>query len=136
VKHSPDKIGALIGLKRHEQPSEEYFEDFLREFQDRRRAELVERSSFALMLERVGLWLQDVGNVRWAYAAGAGYAMLLLGLFFWPHGAQTVNLPSAPVVNEHLVAPVQERQAVPADSGEDVSTDKALPVGDLPEQEF
>ena len=133
MNQSHDKIGALIALKRHEQPSEEYFEDFLREFQDRRRAELLERSSFALMTERIGLWLQDVGNVRWAYAAGMSYALLLLGLFFWPHGEPSVNAPSAPVVNEHIAPPAEEQIATPAQSdGTRDAPDPQNAVPDVP----
>jgi len=141
VKQSSDKIGALMGLKRHEQPPEEYFDDFLREFQDRRRAELLDRSSFALMVERLGLWMRDVGNVRWAYAAGAGYALLLLGLFFWPHGEPGVNLPAAPVVNEHLVTPADGQTDEPSDAnrsakGAKGADERALPADRSSEQDF
>jgi len=140
VNQSSDKIGALIGLKRHEQPPPEYFDDFLREFQERRRAELLERSSFSLMLDRVSLWLREVGNVRWAYAAGVAYALLLLGLFFWPHGDPTMNQPLAPVVNEQIVVPSanESPDALPSatEGKEKASDSKALPTKTLPEPEF
>ena len=101
-----DKIGDLLRLKRLEQPSAEYFDDFLREFQSRQREELMRRSTWELFRGRVTEWLGDLGGVRWAYAAGVAYASLLLGLFFWPHGDQRATLPAAPVGYEMpLTAP-------------------------------
>ena len=121
-------IAELLRLKRYEQPSSEYFEDFLREFQARRREELVERSSFALGFERFGAWLGELGRVRWAYAVGLSYAAVLLGLFLWPHGEERAGLPAAPVGHEQpLVAP--------ADLQQDMDL-QGTAADELPEREF
>lgn len=121
-------IPDLLKLKRFEQPPAEYFEDFLREFQARRREELVERSSFGLAWERFGGWLRDLGRVRWAYAVGLGYAAVLLGLFVWPHGEERASVPAAPVGHEQpLVAPAELQN--------DLDLRGAAP-DELPEQEF
>lgn len=122
-----DKIGDLLRLKRYEQPSAEYFDDFLREFQSRQREELMRRSSWEIFRERVSEWLKDLGGVRWAYAAGVAYASLLLGLFFWPHGDQRATLPAAPVGYE---APL----TAPADVQDGL--DLRATGDELPEQEF
>ena len=42
----------VIKLKRYEQPPEGYYEDFLREFHRRQRAELLNPSLSTLLLER------------------------------------------------------------------------------------
>lgn len=124
---SPDKIGDLLRLKRYEQPSAEYFDGFLREFQARQREELMQRSSFELVWERVSDWVRDLGSVRWAYAAGVSYAVLLLGLFFWPHGDQRATLPAAPVSHElPLSSPVDAQDGL----------DLRATGDELPEQEF
>ena len=121
-------IGALLKLKRYEQPSEAYFEDFLHEFQARRREELMQRSSLSLMFERCGTWLRELGGVRWAYAAGAAYAILMVGLFTWPHGEERAMVPASPVGHELPLAPAVDDQN---------ALDLRGAAGDeLPEREF
>ena len=115
-------------LKRYEQPSEAYFEDFLHEFQARRREELLQRSSLSLKIDRFGMWLREFGGVRWAYVAGAAYALLMVGLFAWPHGEERAMVPAAPVGHElPLAPPVDDQNAM----------DLRGAAGDeLPEREF
>lgn len=103
VKPSLDNLGQLLALKRHEQPDGEYFAEFLREFQRRQREELMHRRSFGMFFERLSLWFSDLGGVKWAYAGGAAYAVLLAGLFFWPHEPMSPEMPASPVVHEVAV---------------------------------
>jgi len=127
VSLAPNKIGDLLRLKRHEQPSAAYFDDFLREFQSRQREELMRRPGWELFRERVSEWLGDLGGVRWAYTAGVAYASLLLGLFFWPHGDQRATLPAAPVgYDMPLTAPADVQDGL----------DLRATGDELPEQEF
>ena len=114
-------------MKRYEQPSSEYFDDFLREFQARQHEELLQRSSMGMVWDRLSEWLRDMGGVRWAYAAGVSYAAVLLGLFFWPHGDERATLPSAPVSHE---LPVH------APMGAQDGLDLRATGDELPEQEF
>ena len=127
MNDSSDKIGDLLRLKRYEQPSAEYFDGFLREFQSRQREELMQRTSVGLVWDRLSEWLRDLGSVRWAYAAGVSYAALLLGLFFWPHGDERATLPAAPVGHElPVIAPADARDGL----------DLRATGNELPEQEF
>lgn len=48
-----DSITKLLRLKRYEQPSEEYFENFLAEFQARQRAEVIHRPLLHIAWDRV-----------------------------------------------------------------------------------
>lgn len=107
-----DNIGELLALKRHERPDGEYFAEFLREFQRRQRAELMRRRSLGMLWERLSSWMADLGGVKWAYAGGLAYAVLLAGLFFWPHEEAGMGSSAAPVVREVPVPVVVGDQGV------------------------
>ena len=81
------ELERLVRLKRHERPPEGYFEDFLREFRERQRAEMLKVSSFSLFADRVAARLYDCRFLlqpRWLYGVGAAYALLMVALFFRP----------------------------------------------------
>ncbi len=61
-------IQKLIRLKRYEQPPEDYFEDFLLEFQRRQRAEMLQRPVWQIAWERANLWLEGFRVPAFAYA--------------------------------------------------------------------
>lgn len=61
-------IQKLIRLKRYEQPPEDYFEDFLLEFQRRQRAEMLQRPIWQIAWERANLWLEGFRVPAFAYA--------------------------------------------------------------------
>lgn len=75
-------IQKLIRLKRHEQPPEGYFDDFLYEFQRRQRAEMLKRPLWQIAWERANLWLDSFRVPAIAYAsilvAAVGAAGLLM----------------------------------------------------------
>ena len=50
---SDEKISRLLRLKRYEQPSPEYFENFLAEFQLRQRAEVIHRPFWKIAWDRL-----------------------------------------------------------------------------------
>ena len=66
----------IIRLKRYEKPPEGYFEDFLREFHRRQRAELLRPSIAGLLLERVGALLAEIRVPAMAYAGAAAVAVI------------------------------------------------------------
>jgi hypothetical protein len=65
---SDESLHHIIRLKRYEQPPEGYYEDFLREFHLRQRAELLKPSLSTLLLERLSSLMLEfrVPAVAWA----------------------------------------------------------------------
>ena len=61
----------IIRLKRYEQPPEGYFEDFLREFNYRQRAELLKPSLSAMIMERLTSLMSEIRVPAMAYAGAA-----------------------------------------------------------------
>ena len=82
-----EDIQKLIRLKRHEAPPAEYFDEFLSEFQRRQRSELLRRSARSILMERVSTYFSDFGKRNWVYAAGAAYALIMVGFYFNSRGA-------------------------------------------------
>jgi len=66
----------VIRLKRYEQPHEGYFEDFLREFQLRQRAELLKPSLSAMLMERLHSLVSEIRVPAMAYAGAAVLAII------------------------------------------------------------
>ena len=75
-----EDIQRLIRLKRHEQPSEDFVEDFVSRFQQRQRAELLQQSARGLLWERVNTYFEGLFAPKWSWAAAS--AMALAGVFF------------------------------------------------------
>ena len=95
-------IQKLIRLKRYEQPPEDYFEDFLLEFQRRQRAEMLQRPVWQIAWERANLWLEGFRVPALAYASILVAAIGVTGLM--------VSSQSGP--STHAVASVSSSGAV------------------------
>ncbi|MFT5905201.1 MAG: hypothetical protein ACI9E1_000795 [Cryomorphaceae bacterium] len=74
----------LIRLKKYEQPEEGYFDDFLVEFQQRQRSEMLKTSARGLLIERARAWFSEFGAMRWVIGAGAAYGAVALVFNFIP----------------------------------------------------
>ncbi len=82
-------ISKLLRMKRHEQPPPEYFENFLREFQQRQRAEMLRRPAWRIALERMQARFSDltreitsrIAPAQFAYG-GASAAVLVIAVMF------------------------------------------------------
>ena len=72
------KTRRLIRLKRYEQPQRGYHDDFLNEFRERQRAELLRRSSMQLFLERLATFTSDMGKSRWLIGGALAYGLVAL----------------------------------------------------------
>ena len=68
----------LIRLKRYEQPPQDYHDNFLDEFRERQRAELLHRSSMRLFLERLATFTSDIGKSRWLIGGALAYGVVAL----------------------------------------------------------
>jgi len=114
----PSEIQKLIRLKRYERPPEDYFEDFLLEFQRRQRAEMLKRPIWAIAWERANLWLEGFRVPAIAYAsalvAAAGVTGLILTSQDNPASNQVASADLAPSASISVapIAPV-----APAASG-------------------
>jgi hypothetical protein len=75
-----DSIQKLIRLKRHEQPSQDFVEDFLKTFQHRQRAELLQKSARSLLWERVTTYFDDLMSPKWGWATATAVVLAFLGL--------------------------------------------------------
>jgi hypothetical protein len=63
------KLSKLLRLKRYEKPPPGYFEDFLREFQRRQRAEALRRPAWAALWDRITSIAPTFRVPEFAYAA-------------------------------------------------------------------
>jgi|SRR6476661_6835098 hypothetical protein len=71
-------IQRLIRLKRFETPGEDFVEDFVSQFRERQRSELLRQSARGLLWERLNTYLEHLFAPKWA-TAGATAAFCLLG---------------------------------------------------------
>jgi hypothetical protein len=62
-------LSKLLRLKRYEQPPPGYFDDFLREFQRRQRAEVLRRPAWAVLWDRIASIAPTFRVPQFAYAA-------------------------------------------------------------------
>ncbi len=99
----------LINLKKYEQPEEGYFDDFLVEFQQRQRSEMLKTSARGLLIERAKAWFSEFGAMRWVIGAGAAYAAVVLVFNFIPSqeiekSAMLPNATDSVSVEEKIVS--------------------------------
>lgn len=106
-----EKVSKLLRLKRHESPPEGYFDDFLKEFHRRQRADLLKRSSFSLLMERVNTYFSDPQSQGWAFAPVA--AVFLLGFYFIVGMSEDASLSSMPSMAQMQPTAVQPQYLNP-----------------------
>ncbi len=70
----------LLRLKAHEAPPPDFMEDFLIEFHQRQRAELLKRSLWRLAMDRMEGALSGLQVSRYAYATACGVALVFAGI--------------------------------------------------------
>jgi len=81
------EIRELLDQREGCEPPDGYFEEFLEEFHRRQREDVLRRSARSLLLERVSVWLREMGPAKWAYAGGLAYVAVLVGfLLLWLPG--------------------------------------------------
>jgi len=90
-------IEKLIRLKRYEQPPTEFIEEFVKNFQERQRAELLRRSARSLLWERVNTYFDEVMAPKWGWAVASAVAMAALVVWVKP--------PSPPMQPSVVVQP-------------------------------
>jgi hypothetical protein len=101
-----DEISKLLRLKRFEKPSPEYFENFLREFQERQRAQLLREPAWRIAWDRLAAFFG--GNEASRYGYGLASAAVLVAAAI----ASFNILQSGPRGGEAVVA--RQEEASPA----------------------
>lgn len=82
LMNDSEDVQRLIRLKRYETPGEAYYQSFMEDFKERQRAELLRGSARGLLLERIGMWFDELGGARRLVPAGAMAATAIgLGLY-------------------------------------------------------
>ena len=79
-----ENIQRLIRLKRHERPAEDFVEQFVSDFQERQRSEMLNNSARRLLWERVTTYFEGLLNPRWAWAGATAAAVAGLGFMIRP----------------------------------------------------
>jgi len=105
MSHEP--MHRIIRLKRYEQPPEEYFENFLKDFHRRQRAELLRPSIWELLKERIQAAFSEIRVPAMAYAGAAAVAIV----------ASVMILRQPGVANQPQVYTAAYRQAPVTISG-------------------
>ncbi|MDB6003710.1 MAG: hypothetical protein JWR15_697 [Prosthecobacter sp.] len=96
-----EDIQRLIRLKRFEQPEEGFTENFLQQFHQRQRAEMLKQSSVELLLERVTTWWNHLLVPKWSMAtAGVAVCALSAWMLSQPAEIPGASLTAAPIVPE------------------------------------
>lgn len=107
-----DKLQKLLSAKKHETPGKEYFDNFLEEFHDYQRVDLLAQN-FAqkTFRQKIADFLEDffVGDTRRAFALGSAaatcaivFAFVLLGGL--ENGGQSDNLADASNTSQSTAA--------------------------------
>lgn len=128
---SPEqKLQGLLRLKQHETPPPGYFEQFLTDFQQRQRRELMDRGSISLLWERLTTWLEGLRRPAVIWSTAGAYAALILLVCLWPRPPRVME--TTIVANVIAVPPPAKPPALtpPLPSGAvPVSTDPLIPSG-------
>lgn len=105
MKPTVEEIGSLLALKRHERPEEGYFDEFLREFHQRRRAEEAQKRGPAAWWKQTSEWISNLGASKWAYGGGLAYATLVAFFFLAPKSPDRQQAPPATNVGHEVKVP-------------------------------
>ncbi|HSI64642.1 MAG TPA: hypothetical protein VLE43_16055 [Candidatus Saccharimonadia bacterium] len=86
-----EDIQRLIRLKRHEQPPQDFVEDFVGRLQHRQRAELLQQSARGLLWERINTYFEGLFAPKWGFAGATVMALVAVFFVFKPASSSTPN---------------------------------------------
>ncbi len=106
MKIDPQEIQELLRQRRNPAPpQEDYFEDFLLDFQSRQRSEMLRRPIWEIMWDRTNVWLDGFRVPTLAYASIVVAAVGITGVML---SGQGVSEPTATFAgtSQSAVSPV------------------------------
>ena len=131
-----DTLSKLLKVKRYERPPQGYFEQFLRDFQERQRSEMLRRSTWRLALDRLATRLGGLlpGAPEWTLSqigyAGASVGVLVVATVFtinmlqYPGGRHAGQIAST---STPLMEPVTSTASYPSEDRFTLNTQFRLP---------
>ena len=109
-----EDIQRLIRLKRFEKPEEGFTENFLQQFHQRQRAEMLKQSSVELFWERATTWWDNLLVPKWGMVAAAvSVCAMSLWLLSQPAAKPAAALTVTPVVPEKAFVPKMDLSDLP-----------------------
>ncbi len=109
-----EDIQRLIQLKRFEQPGEGFAEDFLRQFHQRQRAEMLKQSSLELLWERITTWWGNLLVPKWGMVAAAvAVCAMSIWMLSQPAAQSSKALTSVPAFDEKPFIPKMDLSDLP-----------------------
>jgi hypothetical protein len=124
------EIQRLIRLKRFETPGEDFVEDFVSQFRERQRSELLRQSARGLLWERVNTYFEHLVAPKWALAAAtAGLCFLGTWAALSVMGGSSPNYPSLSALEAHERTAPAVQPALEVNSPLMEAADEGTPIG-------
>lgn len=109
-----EDIQRLIRLKRFEKPEEGFTENFIQQFHQRQRAEMLKQSSLELFWERASTWWAHLLVPKWSMVAAAvSVCAMSLWLLSRPAEKPGATLTAVPLVPEKPFIPKLDLSDLP-----------------------
>jgi hypothetical protein len=124
MQEDHEDISRLLRLKRFEQPSPEYFENFLREFNDRQRSQLLRESAWRIAWDRLCAFFGEQMPTQLGYGLASTAVLIAAGV------ASFHILESRPIEDVASAPEPRAEQVASANPTLNLNTDVRLP--DLP----
>lgn len=105
MKPNLEQISNLLALRGSERPDPEYWQEFICEFHQNQREQLVKKSGLRNFIGFLSSWFSDLGPSKWAYGAGLAYASVTIAFFLTPHDVVTESAPASHVNFRVVPAP-------------------------------
>ena len=70
-----NSVEELLRQGRNLEPPDGFLDEFMTQFQERQRSEMLRQSARGLLVERVSTWLWGSSRAKWFMTAGAGSSL-------------------------------------------------------------
>jgi len=110
-------IQRLISLKKYETPGKDFVEDFLAQFHERQRSEMLRQSSLNLVWDRMAAYFYDLVTPKWVLAtATASVALLVAWISLSPAKPAVDSTALVLVAAQTMPVTMQVQPALAVDS--------------------